>query len=98
MHRCAYTCRVAYEWDPKKAASNLRKHKIDFADAVTTFEDEFAVTIDDDEPEEKRFVTIGMDALARVLVIVYTWRGHNIRLISARKAGAEERRQYEEGL
>ena len=98
MHRCAYTCRVAYEWDPKKAASNLRKHKIDFADAVTVFEDEFAVTIDDDEPEEKRFVTIGMDALARVLVVVYTWRGQNIRIISARNAGAEERRQYEEGL
>ena len=98
MHRCAYTCRVAYEWDPKKAASNLRKHKVDFADAVTVFEDEFAVTIDDDEAEEKRFVTIGMDALARVLVVVYTWRGHNIRIISARKAGAEEGRQYEEGL
>ena len=98
MHSCAYTCRVAYEWDPKKAATNLRKHKVDFADAVTVFEDEFAVTIDDDEPEEKRFVTIGMDALARVLVVVYTWRGHNIRIISARKAGSEERRQYEEGL
>lgn len=98
MHRRAYTHRVAYEWDPKKAASNLRKHKIDFADAVTVFEDDFGVTIDDDEPEEKRFVTIGMDALARVLVVVYTWRGQNIRIISARKAGAEERRQYEEGL
>ena len=98
MHSCAYTCRVVYEWDPKKAASNLRKHKVDFADAVMVFEDEFAVTIDDDEPEEKRFVTIGLDGLARVLVVVYTWRGHNLRIISARKAGAEERRQYEEGL
>ena len=64
MHSCAYTCSVAYEWDPKKAASNLRKHRVDFADAVTVFEDEFAVTINDDELEEKRFVTIGMDALA----------------------------------
>ena len=82
----------------EEGSSNLRKHKIDFADAVTVFEDDFAVTIDDDEPEEKRFVTIGMDALARVLVVVYTWRGHNIRIISARRAGAEERRQYEEGL
>ena len=98
MHDCAYTCRVAYEWDSKKAASNLRKHKVDFADAVAVFEDDFAVTIDDDEPKEKRFVTIGMDALARVVVVVYTWRGSDIRLISARKAGAEERRQYEEGL
>ena len=99
MHDCAYTCRVAYEWDPKKAASNLRKHKVDFADAVAVFEDDSAVTInDDDESEEKRFVTIGMDALARIVVVVYAWRGNNIRIISARKAGAEERRQYEEGL
>ena len=86
------------EWDPKKATSNLRKHDIDFADAVTVFEDELALTIDDDDPDEKRFVTIGMDALARVLVVVFTWRADNIRIISARKAGPEERRQYEEGL
>ncbi len=89
---------MGYEWDPKKAASNLRKHKVDFADAVAAFEDDFAITIDDDEPREERFVTIGMDSLARIVVVVYTWRGSNIRLISARKAGAEERRQYEEGL
>ena len=89
---------MAYEWDPKKAVSNLRKHKVDFADAVAVFEDDFAVTIDDDDPKEKRYVTIGMDALARVVVVVYTWRGSDIRLISARKASAEERRQYEEGL
>jgi len=89
---------VSYEWDPRKAASNLRKHDIDFADAVTVFEDELALTIDDDDLDEKRFVTIGMEALARVLVVVYTWRDDNIRIISARKAGPEERRQYEEGL
>ena len=89
---------MSYEWDPKKAASNLRKHDIDFADAVTVFEDELALTIDDDDRDEKRFVTIGMDALARILVVVYTWRADNIRIISARKAGPEERRHYEEGL
>jgi uncharacterized DUF497 family protein len=89
---------VVYEWDPRKAASNLRKHGVDFADAATVFEDEFALTIDDNDPEEKRFVTIGMDALARVLVVAYTWRGENIRIISARDAGPDERRQYEEGL
>ena len=98
MHRCAYTAIVPYEWDPRKATSNLRKHAVDFADAATVFEDELAVTIDDVNPEEKRFVTIGMDALARVLVVVYTWRGDIIRIISARTAGPEERRQYEEGL
>jgi len=89
---------VAYEWDPKKAAGNLRKHSVDFADAATVLEDEFALTIDDDDPDEKRFVTIGMDALARILVVAYTWRGENIRIISARHAGPDERRQYEEGL
>jgi uncharacterized protein len=89
---------VSYEWDSKKAASNLRKHNIDFADAATVLEDEFALTIDDDDQEEERFVTIGMDALARVLVVVYTWRGDSIRIISARAAGPEERRRYEEGL
>src|SRR5438552_4631490 len=78
VHRCAYTAIVSYEWDPKKAASNLRKHDIDFADAVTAFEDELALTIDDDDPNERRFVTIGMDALARILVVVYTWRADNI--------------------
>ena len=59
---------MSYEWDPKKAAINLRKHDIDFADAVTAFEDELALTIDDDDPNERRFVTIGMDALALILV------------------------------
>lgn len=98
MHRCTYTAIVSYEWDPRKVASNLRKHKVDFADAAAVFEDEFALTIDDDDPEEKRFVTIGMDALGRILVVVYTWRSDNIRIISARTAGPDERRQYEEGL
>ena len=95
MHTLAI---VGYEWDPKKAASNLRKHGIDFADAATVFEDESAVTVDDDDPEEKRFATIGMDALARVLVVVYTWRRENIRIISARNATPSERGAYEEGL
>src|SRR2546423_14141310 len=99
MHRCAYTCRVAYEWDPKKAASNLRKHKVDFADAVTVFEHEFAVTIDDDEAEEKRFVTIGMDALARVLVIVShggdTISASYLHAKPALKSGVNTKRDYE---
>ncbi len=87
-----------YEWDPKKATSNLRKHGVDFADAAIVFEDVSAVTIDDDDPDEKRFVTIGMDVLARVLVVVYTWRVEKIRIISGRNATPDERREYEEGL
>ncbi|MFN7949483.1 MAG: BrnT family toxin [Blastocatellia bacterium] len=89
---------MSFEWDPKKAASNQRKHKIDFADAATVLEDEAGITIDDDNPDEERFITIGMDALGRVLVVVWTWRGENVRLISARKATPSEREQYNESL
>ena len=87
-----------FEWDPKKAAENLRKHGVDFADAVGVFFDDFALTIDDEHDTEERFVTIGTDPLNRVLVVVYTWRGENIRIVSARKADMRERRYYEEEL
>ncbi len=81
-------------WDPEKAAANLRKHGVDFADAATALADEVALTIPDDAESEERFVTLGMDALGRVLVVVYTWRGEDVRLISARRATARERRRY----
>ena len=87
-----------YEWDPRKAASNLRGHGVDFADAVIVFEDEMALTVDDDYPSEQRFITIGTDAFGRLLAVVYTFRGENIRIISAREATSRERRQYREGL
>jgi len=86
-----------YQWDANKSATNLKKHRVDFADAVTVFSDDFALTITDDYPDEERFVTIGMDALGRILVVIYTWRGDSIRIISARKATHRERKQYEEG-
>jgi len=82
-------------WDPAKAAANLRKHGIDFADAATILDDDRAITISDEHPDEDRFVSIAMDALGRVLVVVYTWREDHLRLISARKATRAERRQYE---
>jgi uncharacterized DUF497 family protein len=88
---------VEFEWDPRKAAANLRKHGIDFADAGTVLYDEFAITVPEDRANEERFVTMGMDALGRVLVVVYTWRGDRARLISARQATKRERREYEEG-
>ena len=75
------------EWDRKKAISNLKKHGIDFADAVAVLEDERAITIFEDYPDEERFITTGMDAFSRILVVVYTWRGNSVRLISAREAG-----------
>ena len=87
---------MEFEWDPRKAAANLRKHGIEFADAATVFYDELALTVPDDRANEDRFVTMGMDALGRILVVVYTWRGDCGRLISARPATRSERRQYGE--
>jgi hypothetical protein len=86
---------VEVEWDAEKAKLNLEKHGVDFADAATALHDEMAITIPDDDPDEQRFVTLASDALGRVLVVVYTWRGPRIRLISARPATRGERRQYE---
>jgi hypothetical protein len=86
---------VEVEWDAVKARSNLQKHGIDFADAATALHDEMAITIPDDDPDEQRFATLATDALGRVLVIAYTWRGPHVRLISARRATRKERRQYE---
>lgn len=82
------------EWDPRKAAANLTKHGVDFADAATVLHDEEAITVRDDEGDEERYVTTGMDALGNVLVVVYTWRGDRPRLISARTAKPKEREQY----
>ena len=86
-----------YQWDPEKAASNLGKHGVDFADAVGVFEDEWALTIKEEYVEgEQRFATLGIDFLERVLVVIYTYRGGTIRLISARRATRRERRAYEQ--
>lgn len=90
---------VELEWDDEKAATNLRKHGIRFADAALVLEDELAVTVRDLHSErEERFVTIGNDPNGRLLVVVYTWRGERIRIISARKATGQERRQHEGGI
>jgi uncharacterized protein len=87
---------VELEWNPRKASANLRRHGVDFADAGTVLHDEQAITIPDEgSDEEDRFITLGMDALGRVLVVIYTWREDRPRIISARKATPRERRQYE---
>jgi uncharacterized DUF497 family protein len=88
---------MAAEWDPAKARANLRKHGIRFADAVTALEDARAISVRDEWEDKERWITIGMDSLARLLVVVYTWRGEQIRLISARPATRREARQYGEG-
>jgi hypothetical protein len=84
-----------YEWDAQKATSNSRKHGIEFADAVGVFSDALAITIKDNDPDEERFITIGVDFLLRVLVVVYAWRDDRIRIISARKATPSEQQTYE---
>ena len=82
-----HTQAVDIEFDPVKASTNLRKHKVSFGHAEQALRDPMAHTIEDpDATDEQRFVTLGMDALGRVLVVVHTLRGDRTRLISARKA------------
>jgi uncharacterized protein len=87
---------MRFEWDTDNQSRNLRKHGIELADAVAVFQDVRAVTVDDVGHHEQRFVTVGMDAFGRVLVVVYAYgKCDTIRIISARKAGPSERSQYE---
>lgn len=83
------------EFDPRKALANQRKHGVGFAHAEQVLRDPLAVTIEDpDDSMEQRFVTVGMDAIGRVLVVVHTTRGGRVRLISARKATRSEAERY----
>jgi len=88
---------MAFEWNPIKAEANRQRHGVDFADAVGVFEDPLALTQSDPDPAEERFVTLGRDYLDRLLLVVWTWRRDDIRLISAREPTPRERRQYSEG-
>jgi len=84
-------------WDRTKARQNFAKHGVRCADAVLVLDDPYAVTVADNEsePTEARWVTLGADAHGRVLVVVYTNRGEDIRLISARPAEPRELKEYE---
>jgi hypothetical protein len=86
-----------YEWDPAKAAANLKRHKVDFADAALSLEDPDAlIATDPDASDEERFICLAADPEGRALVTVYAHRGNNIRIISSRAASRGERRRYEE--
>ena len=88
-----------YGWDPRKAADNLRKHNVDFADGVVALEDENALTIEDPDHGERRFKTLGMGPALNILFVVYCERTKNrIRIISARKSDRKETKQYYQGL
>jgi uncharacterized DUF497 family protein len=88
-----------YQWDPEKAMANVKKHGVEFADAVGIFEDPTAITIEDPQAEgEQGFLSMGMDVLGRIIVVAYTYRGDDVRLISARKASKKEVRVYEKRI
>ena len=88
---------LQFTWDPQKAASNLRKHKVGFPEAATAFADPLSLTIPDPDHSvaEERFVLIGQSERRR-LVVAHVERGELIRIISARPATRRERKTYEE--
>jgi hypothetical protein len=87
-----------FEWDPRKAEVNLRKHGISFTEAGTVFGDELAITVRDPDHSdlEDRFITIGWSNRGRLLMISHTDRDDKIRIISARELTPRERKAHEE--
>ena len=91
--------KTEFEWDPAKAASNLEKHGVSFAEAATVFFDPLSLTVPDPmhSTGEQRFVITGLSYQRRHLVVVHSDRGDRIRIISARLATPSERKKYESG-
>ena len=91
---------LTFEWDESKARGNRKKHGVSFEEASTAFSDPLSRTISDPlhSQEEDRFVMLGESHQNRLLVVVFTERGDNIRIISARCASRRERKNYEEGI
>ena len=87
---------MKFEWDPRKAAANLRKHGVSFDEAMTVFSDWASITIPDPDHSEgeERFVIVGFSSRQRVLVVSHSERGDNVRIISARGADARERQKH----
>ena len=89
---------IRFEWDPRKAKSNEKKHGVSFEEAQAVFFDEQALLFEDLQPlhEEERFVLLGLSSSLRLLVVVHALRARDvIRIISARKATRLESREYE---
>ena len=89
---------LVFEWDGRKARSNLEKHGVSFEEAASVFGDPLSLTIEDSSHSEteRRCVVIGLSLRGQTLVVVHSERGERIRMISARLATSAERRQYEE--
>ncbi len=87
---------MRFQFDPAKARSNFEKHGVSFADAEGVFEDVLAIHRPDPDAEgERRFLAVGLGNGGAILVVVYTVREENIRLISARRANRREVKDYE---
>jgi uncharacterized DUF497 family protein len=86
-----------FEWDREKAQDNLKKHRVSFEEAITVFYDSLATSFPDPahSTAELRFITYGYSARNRLLVVAHAERGNTVRIISARRATARERRRYE---
>jgi uncharacterized DUF497 family protein len=93
-----YTDPVTFTWDPRKADENVKKHGVDFREAATVFDDPLSTTFPDADHStlERRYLIIGMSALARILVVSHTEAGDTVRIISARTATRHEQKFYEE--
>ncbi|MFN9176322.1 MAG: BrnT family toxin [Synechocystis sp.] len=88
---------MAFEYDPQKAQTNRLKHGVSFAEAELVFFDPLAIhDVDPDASGEERFIAVGMGNSGRLLVVIYTMREGEIRLISARRATRNEAKAYEE--
>lgn len=90
---------MRFEWDPRKAAANLTKHRVAFEEAATAIRDDFAAAVRDPDHSlsEYRFITFGISSAGRLLMVSHSERGDTVRIISARLATRMERRIYEEG-
>jgi uncharacterized DUF497 family protein len=88
-----------FEWDPKKAAANQKKHGIAFSEAATVFGDPLAITFMDPDHSinEQRYITFGRSDNNHLLVIAHAESGNRVRIISTRRMTRRERRIYEEG-
>ena len=91
---------MEFEWDPKKEAKNIRKHKITFSEAATVFGDTLSTTVPDPDhsEEEDRYISIGLSQRHRLLMVAHTERGERTRIISARPLTPAEREAYEEEI
>ncbi len=91
---------MKFEWDPRKAASNLRKHGVAFTEALTVFADRLARIHDDPDHSaaEEREVIVGHSSRERLLLVFFTQRGETVRIFGARRATSHERNDYEENI